>query len=82
MIKLRWVNVTALIEQNKDSSDSRVRIIPADANDTFLGPLITTNKEGDVTAISDQEGNMKLATGILVSTNKTNEIVDQLLAGK
>lgn len=81
--KLRWVNVTALIEQNKGSSDSQVRIIPADAKDTFLGPLITTNKEGDVTAISDPEGKiMKLATGILVSTNETNEIVDQLLAGK
>lgn len=79
--KLRWVNVTALIEQNKGSSDSQVRIIPADANDTFLGPLITTNKEGDVTAISDPEGNMKLATGILVPSNETNELVDQLLAG-
>ena len=80
--KLRWVNITALIEQNKDSSDSQVRIIPADANDTYLGPIITTDKEGNITAISDPEGRLNFATGILVQSNETNKLVDQLLAGK
>lgn len=79
--KLRWINLTAIIEQNNGSSDSQARIIPTDANNKFLGPLITTNKEGDVTAISDPEGNMKLATGVLVPSNETNELVDRLLAG-
>ncbi len=78
--ELRWVNITALTEQANVNGESPVRVISANASDTYLEPIITTDKEGNITAISDREGHLNFATGILVPSNETNELVDQLLA--